>query len=219
ELAAAGSATLDEGDAYTIDLSSTPTDNLSLPIVSWTVNWHDSYYGSVLETVTSESGSTEPHAFPTGTSSALIDITATDSAANTSYQYQVIAPTFATTDGSSSGSGSSASSSSTTSTGPTSQSVTTFTGLPQLSSPQVTANVLGGTAVLNWTYQGNDDDGFELEAKDQDTGENFHLIQLVPRLGADGQGIAFIPVIGGRRYAIRMRVDYTEGTVSDYLST
>jgi autotransporter-associated beta strand protein len=75
-LSATGPDTINEGDSYTLTLSSTtPTDGISSPIDHWLIDWQD---GSDIETITGESGSTLPHAFPASDSSEFLTITAVD---------------------------------------------------------------------------------------------------------------------------------------------
>jgi hypothetical protein len=98
----------------------------------------------------------------------------------------------------------------------TSSSVTTPTGVPTLT---VKANVDNtDSAFLRWTYQGNDDAGFEIEMEDQTIGENFHTVDVVGAVNPSGwETTNFYDLNVGDTYLFRIRADYTDGTVSAYV--
>jgi hypothetical protein len=101
---------------------------------------------------------------------------------------------------------------------PTSQPTETPSGLPEPEPLQaLVQNVTGGWASVRWTYDGQDESGFELEMEDETAGGNFHLINLAGALEGEEQGRFDVTVAGDHVYSFRMRVDYADDTVSDYV--
>jgi hypothetical protein len=73
--------------------------------------------------------------------------------------------------------------------------------------------------LLTWTYQGNDDSGFELEMEDQTIGENFHTILVPGAVDSTGHGTTTVDSLTwGDAHNFRIRADHTDGTVSAYVS-
>jgi fibronectin type 3 domain-containing protein len=83
--------------------------------------------------------------------------------------------------------------------------------------------VLGspGEVVLDWTYRGGDDAGYELEMEDTSvTGQNYSLFATPGKVDATGHGsYTESGLTLGDVYKFRIRVDKTDGTVSDYVGT
>jgi hypothetical protein len=99
--------------------------------------------------------------------------------------------------------------------------VTTPNGVPTIS---VLTDTVADSASISWSYVGNNDQGFELEVEDSTTGENFHIIGpprgpvFATTPGGSGSAGILYPIIPGDVYNFRLRVDRTDGTVSDYVS-
>jgi hypothetical protein len=70
-----------------------------------------------------------------------------------------------------------------------------------------------GTVHASWTYAGSDVSGWELEDVDTATGANYDLIALLP---AGQQSYDIGGVATGDGYNVRLRADYTDGSVSNY---
>ena len=83
---------------------------------------------------------------------------------------------------------------------------------------QEDGNVNYGDAQLAWTYAGQDDSGFELEVEDQTSGENYHLLTTLPAITDGSEETYLANVLANKIYSFRMRVDYSDGTVSDYVN-
>jgi hypothetical protein len=96
---------------------------------------------------------------------------------------------------------------------PATQPVTTPTGVPTLTAVAGAAG--SNTAVLTWTYQGNDASSFEIEEEDTSiAGTNFYNIGTPTSTGT--MAVSLTP---GDTYLFRIRADHTDNSVSDYVQS
>lgn len=80
------------------------------------------------------------------------------------------------------------------------------------SAPSLSADTSGSQMILTWGQGGAGVTGYELEMKQLDSDENYHLIATPS--AADS---SYSPsLMADKSYSFRIRADYADGTVSDY---